>query len=108
MSDVCTYGNNYQDFILKAGNFILLLRNCLKHVHFKFEVKRLKRCKVKGKYEILDHQLFFGGNDYLYFIAKAGNFLLLVYNCEKRVYLKFETEYKTRHNHEIISIFIFQ
>ena len=65
-------------------------------MNFKFELKRLKRAKVRGKCISM------------YFIAKAGNFLLLLYNCEKRVYFKFETEYKTRHNHEIRSIFIFQ
>ena len=89
-------GQLYQDFILKAGDFVLLLGNCLKLVYFKFEVKRAKRPKVRGKCEILERRLLSRGKVYLDFILKAGDFVLLLDNCEKRVYFKFETGYKRR------------
>ena len=81
----------YQDFILKAGDFVLLLGNCLKRVHFKFEVKRVKHTKVRGKYEILGRQLLSRGEVYQHSILKGGDFVLSD-NCEKRVQFKFEVK----------------
>ena len=61
-------------------------------MHFKFEIKRVKRAKVRDKYKILGRWLLSRGEVYQHSILKAGTFVLLVDNLEKAVHFKYEVK----------------
>ena len=73
-------GELCEDLILKAGSFLLLLGNCWNRLHFKFEVKRLKRAKFRDKYEILGRWLPSRGEVYQHFIFRARALVFVIHN----------------------------